>query len=159
MKNKGFTLIELLIVVGILAVLIGAIAAAVNPPKQFAKANNSRRWADIMNIMNAVSQNIIEGKGVFTTSSSCTQLIPTTTATNIQKTGGYDLCACIVPNFIGSLAVDPLQGTPANGVTDCAAAYSTYYQIQRNEITGRITITAPLAQSEGGTTPVISLTR
>ena len=68
MKNKGFTLIELLIVVGILAVLIGAIAAAINPLKQFAKANNARRWADIMNIMNAISQNIIDNQGTFDSS-------------------------------------------------------------------------------------------
>ena len=154
MKNKGFTLIELLIVVGILAVLIGAIAAAVNPPKQFAKANNSRRWADVMNIMNAVSQNIIEGKGVF----NCAEAIPTTSATYISSSD-YNLCACIVPNYIGTLPVDPLQGSPANGATNCASAYNTYYQIQQDHASGRITITAPLAQSEGGTTPTISLTR
>lgn len=166
MKYKGFTLIELLIVVGILAVLIGAIAAAVNPPKQFAKANNSRRWADVMNIMNAVSQNIIEGKGVFTTTTDCLQAIPTTETyiANAAAPGGeyttyYDICGCIVPGYIGSLPVDPLKGSPANGVASCATTYHTYYTIQRDSTSGRITIKAPLAQSEGGTTPTISLTR
>jgi prepilin-type N-terminal cleavage/methylation domain-containing protein len=166
MKNKGFTLIELLIVVGILAVLIGAIAAAVNPPKQFAKANNSRRWADVMNIMNAVSQNIVDGKGVFNASSTnCGGTIPTTSPMYIANAAApeyatfYDLCGCIVPGYIGSLPVDPLKGSPANGVVSCAGTYHTYYTIQQNATSGRITISAPLSQSEGGTTPVISLTR
>lgn len=166
MKNKGFTLIELLIVVGILSVLIGAIAAAINPPKQFAKANNARRWADVMNIMNAVSQNIVEGKGVFNASSTnCGGGIPTTSPTYIanaaaaEYTTFYNLCGCIVPSYIGSLAVDPLKGSPANGAIDCTVTYHTYYIIQQDAVSGRITISAPLAQSEGGTTPTISLTR
>ncbi len=159
MNKKGFTLIELLIVVGILAVLIGAIAAAINPGKQFAVANNTRRWADNMNIMNAISQNIIDNQGIFATSSAeCGGDIPTTTMA-IKKTGGYDLCGCIVPYYIGNLAVDPTDGSPAGGVSDCTADYDTAYNIVYNTTTGRITISAPKAQSENGSPPTISITR
>lgn len=159
MKKKGFTLIELLVVVGILAVLIGAMAAAINPMKQFAMANNARRWANIMNIMNAVSQNIVDNQGVFATSTAeCGGDLPTSTTT-MKKTGGYDICGCIVPGYIGSLPVDPTNGSPAGGVSSCAATYDTAYNIIYSTTTRRTTIIAPNAQSENGTAPTISLTR
>jgi len=159
MKNKGFTLIELLIVVGILSVLIAAVAVALNPAKQFAKANNARRWADITNIMNAVSQNIVDNQGVFSTAgANCGGEIATTTARYIASTD-YNLCGCIVPGYAGSLASDPVKGSPNSGVVDCTAAYNTHYTIVQNATTGRITIAAPEAQSEGGTIPTISITR
>jgi len=162
MKNKGFTLIELLIVVGILAVLIAAVAVALNPAKQFAKANNARRWADITNIMNAISQNIVDHQGVFDTSgTNCGGDIPTTATSTIANTGtDYDLCGCIVPGYAGSLASDPVKGSPSSGVIDCASLYNTQYEIVKNATTGRITIIAPYAQDEGtGTPPIISITR
>jgi len=160
MKTRGFTLIEVLIVVGILAVLIGAIAAAIRPARQFAKANNARRWADVMNIMNAISQNIIDHQGTFDTSgTNCGGALPATIKT-IKKTDGYDLCGCIVPEYIGSLSVDPTAGTPTSGVSDCTASYDAGYTIIYSATTGRVTITAPGAQSEdGGAAPVISITR
>lgn len=158
MKNKGFTLIELLIVVGILAVLIGAIAAAINPMKQFAKANNARRNADIMNIMNAVSQNIVDGKGNWTCSgkplpTSTTYIANTTTADYATY---YDLCSCIVPGYVGAMPVDPSSGTWGD---NCASAYHAYYRIKQDPTTHRITIDAPSAQAEDGSVPTISITR
>lgn len=158
MKKKGFTLIELLIVIGILAVLVGAVAAAINPMKQFAKANNARRWADTMNIMNAVSQKVIDDKGEWATTTACPDSLPTATTT-IKKTGGYDLCGCIIPGYIGSLPVDPTTGTPTGGVPNCAATYDSGYTIIYSATTRRTTISAPAAQSENGTAPVISVTR
>jgi type IV pilus assembly protein PilA len=164
MKNKGFTLIELLIVVGILAVLITAVAVALNPAKQFAKANNARRWADITNIMNAISQNIVDHQGVFDTSGAgCGGDIPTTTTSIASKSydsTGYDLCGCIVPGYIGSLPTDPAYGSPAGGVINCTDSYHTEYTIKKDATSGRITITAPRAQDEGtGTPPTISIVR
>ena len=160
MKNKGFTLIELLIVVGILAVIIAAVAVYVNPAKQFARANNVKRWVDITNIMNAISQNIVDHQGVFDTSgTNCGGDIATTTVKYIASTD-YDLCGCIVPGYVGSLAVDPVSGLPSSGVIDCTAAYNTHYTIVKNATTGRITIAAPDAQVEEGTTPpTISIIR
>jgi len=165
MKKEGFTLIELLIVVGILAVLIGAIAAAINPMKQFAKANNARRWADTMNTMNAISQNIIDNEGIFATSSAnCGGGIPTTetyiaNASSTDYSTYYDLCGCIVPDYIGSLPVDPVKGSPSGGVSNCTSTYHAYYTIKQDSTTNRVTITAPNAQSENGTAPTISITR
>jgi len=165
MKKKGFTLIELLIVVGILGVLVGAIAVAINPLQQFAKANNARRWADTMNIMNAISQNIIDHQGTFDTSGTdCGGVIPTTdtyiaNAASVDYTTYYDLCGCIVPNYIGSLTVDPVKGSPAGGVNVCTTTYHAYYKIKKDATSGRITISSPQAQSEGGSTPIISITR
>lgn len=159
MQNKGFTLIELLIVVGVLAILVGAVIVAINPLEQFSTTNNARRWADVTNMMNAISQNVVDNKGVFsTTSPNCGGDLPTST-TAINSTTGYDLCGCVVPSYIGSLPVDPAAGTPAGGVLDCTAAYDTGYNIVYSTTTRRVTISAPNAQMEDGSIPTISLTR
>lgn len=160
MKKKGFTLIELLIVIGILAVLVGAIAAAINPMKQFAQANNARRWADTMNIMNAVSQNIIDNQGDWcptgtplpTTTSPCMGDMGQTTTTDCPSY--YDIVGCLVPDYIGSLSYDPV-----NGSWTSTSSYNTYYTITQDATTRRVTITAPASQSENGAAPTISITR
>jgi len=69
------------------------------------------------------------------------------------------LCGCIVPDYIGSLAVDPTAGSPSGGVSDCSASYDAGYEISQDSTTGRITISAPDAQSENGSAPTISITR
>ena len=45
--KKGFTLIELLVVIGILAVLLTIVLIAINPGRQFAQANNTKRRSDV----------------------------------------------------------------------------------------------------------------
>lgn len=149
-KLKAFTLIELLIVIGIVIILMGVVIVAVNPLRQFAIANNSRRWANITAILNAVSQNIVDNRGVWTCSGYPS--LPTST-TPISK-GGADICNCLVPTYIPKLPADPTTGD----YTDCTS-YDIGYNIWQDEITGRITIEAPNAQSENGTPPDISVTR
>ena len=140
MKNKGFTLIEILIVVGILAVLIGAVVVAINPLRQLSEANNTARWAGITTIMNAVFQNIIDNGGNWTCASGD---LPSSTTT-MAATGGYDVCPCIVtsdPSYLGDMPVDPVSGTKADPAGSCTG-YDTDYEISQNATTGRITISA-----------------
>lgn len=158
MEKKGFALIELLVVVGILGVIIGAIIVAVNPLKQFAQANNAKRRADLMNIMNAISQNIVDNNGTFTTTTNCLNSIPEDATTTISSTA-YNICGCIVPDYIGALAVDPSEGSPAGDVSNCGITYDTGYQIIATGTPKRITLIAPYAQSENGSAPEIRLTR
>lgn len=154
-KKKGFTLIELLIVIGIIAVLVAIAVVAINPARQFAKTNNAVRFADTNATLNAVSQNVVDGRGIWT----CPEALPTT-AEPIKAddadplTDEADICGCLVPTYIGSMPVDPTDGS----YTSCTA-YDTGYTIVQDATTGRVTIVAPSAQSENGAAPIISVTR
>jgi prepilin-type N-terminal cleavage/methylation domain-containing protein len=158
MKN-AFTLLELLIVIGILVILIGATIAAINPGRQFAKANNARRWSDISVLLNAVLQNIIDNKGVWVcpdyseiTTSTDGAFIASTTEAILQA----PICNCLLPRYLPALPQDPRVGNP---LTACPATYNTRYKIYQDATTSRITIFAPDAQSENGAPPDIRLTR
>ena len=53
--KKGFTLIELLIVIGILAVLAGAVILVINPAEMLAQARDTKRISDLSTIKSALS--------------------------------------------------------------------------------------------------------
>lgn len=141
MLNKGFTLIEILIVIGIMAILATAIILAVNPPKQFAQARDTQRWINVSNISNAIYQNAAENNGVFTCAAGA---LPSSAATMKSGMGGYDICACLVPTYLGSMPFDP--STAGTAYTDCAN-YDTGYTVMQNTTSNRVTVTAPSAES------------
>ena len=158
-KKKGFTLIELLIVIGIIAVLMAIAIVAINPARQFAKANNARRWGDVSAVADATSFRIIENKGDWPADATCPAL-PTGTGLLLKDPCGvgetcYDLCDCIVDEYLGSMPSDPTAA--GAGWTDCDT-YDTGYTFSRTAA-GRITISAPSAQNENGGAPTISVTR
>lgn len=152
--KKGFTLIELLIVIGVIVILAGVIIVAVNPRRQFAMANNSRRWANINAVLNAVSQNIVDNRGIWTCASGALPASPTNMADPVADPVGYDICTCLAPTYLAELPVDPTTGS----YTDCTA-YNSGYSISQDAVTTRVTVSAPSAQSENGSSPVISVTR
>ncbi|TSC86333.1 MAG: hypothetical protein G01um101416_679, partial [Microgenomates group bacterium Gr01-1014_16] len=45
--KKGFTLIELLVTIGILAIVMAAVLAAINPQDKLRQANDSKVQADV----------------------------------------------------------------------------------------------------------------
>lgn len=154
MAKKGFTLIELLIVIGIVVILMGIAIVAINPMRQFAMANNSRRWANITTILNAVSQNVVDNRGTWTCGVGS---LPTSTINMADPTSdptGHDICSCLVPKYMPEMPVDPRVGTYTNCTT-----YNTGYSISQSTTTGRVTVSAPNAQSENGAAPVISVTQ
>jgi len=53
-QNKGFTLIELLIIIGIIGFLAAAILVAVDPVRRIQEARDSKRWAEVNAILNAI---------------------------------------------------------------------------------------------------------
>lgn len=136
MKNKGFTLIELLIVIALIAVIAGAVIIALNPARQFASARNSQRWSHLPSFLNAIQQNTAENQGTFTCAAGVIPVVATA-----MSAAGYNICSCLVPNYMSSLPFDPSTGS----YTDCTT-YNTGYTIIRNAVTGRITVAAPSAE-------------
>jgi len=145
--KKGFTLVELLIVIGILGILLAIVLVALNPAKQFAQANDTKRSSDVNAILNAVHQYAADHKGKLPTDIAEAAENISTAATNI--------CADLVPAYLAQLPVDPAinDGAP---VSDCAAAYDTGYQIVKSATNSRVTVSASGAEGEG---VVISVTR
>src|SRR3954471_19679800 len=89
--KKGFTLIELLVVIGILAVLLAITLIAINPARQFAQANNTKRASDVNAILNAVGQYQADNRGALPGGAEITAVVQ-----NVS-TAGADICAALVP--------------------------------------------------------------
>ena len=144
--RKGFTLVELLIVIGILGILLAIVLVALNPARQFAQANNTRRRSDVNALLNAIHQYAADNKGKTPTGL-------TTTVQNMSNTAA-DICAVLVPTYIAQLPVDPgtNNGVP---VSDCTAAYDTGYQVVTSATNSRVTVSASGAELN----EVISVTR
>ncbi len=135
--KKGFTLIEILITMVIIAILAAVVIIAINPARQFAQARNTQRWAAVNSILNGVHQNMIDNGGTFT----CAAGSLPATATIMKKTGGYDICGCLVATYLAALPYDPKTGS----YTGCST-YDTGYTIFQDATTGRITVAAPQAE-------------
>lgn len=148
--KNGFTLIEILIVVGIIAVLATVVLVAVNPARQFKLARDTQRTSNVNAILNAITQNIVEHRGVFTCSGTTTTAIPSVATLIKSGAGGSDIATCIVPDYISSLPFDP--STPGAHYTS-TSDYDTGYVVYK-DADGRIT-----ASSTGEITPSISVTR
>ena len=144
-KSAGFTLIELLVVMGILAILLSIVLIAINPARQFAQANNTKRRSDIGSILNAVGAYSADNKGVLPAGI-------TTTAQNVSKAAA-NICANLVTTYISALPSDP-QTNSGTSVTDCTSDYNTGYQIVK-DAANRVTVSAPGAEISD----VINITR
>lgn len=137
-NRKGFTLIEIVLVIGILSILFTIALVAINPSRQFSLANNTKRQSNIEAILNGINQYMVDHKGAIPTGITGTSQI-------IRKTGGADLCALLVPTYLGALPIDPSIGN-GKDVTDCTTSYNTNYTVVVGGTDNRITLTAPGAE-------------
>jgi type IV pilus assembly protein PilA len=152
-KQKGFTLIELLVVIGIIAILASVVIVALNPARQFSQARNTQRSANVNAILNAMGQNMVDNRGVWTCAGTNRGALPTSTPKTIASgTGNYDMLGCIVPTYISSLPIDP-----QTGVYTSDSDYTTGYTVVA-DTAGRITIAAPAGLTDVATA-TISVTR
>lgn len=133
--NKGFTLIELLVVIGILAILLSIVLIAINPARQFAQANNTKRRSDTTALLNAISQFGADHHGTLPANI-------TLAALDIGKAGA-DICSDIMPTYISALPADPKTNNGA-AIIDCTA-YTTGYTVLK-DATNRVTVAAPEAE-------------
>ena len=163
--RKGFTLIELLIVIGILAILLAITLVALNPAKQFAQSNDTKRRSDINAILNAIHQFSADNKGLLTGLNIPTEAVAgagcadanVATIAGPQAAGLADMCSLIVPEFMAALPVDPQvnNGDPITeaGCTDIAG-YTTGYRVISSASNSRVTVC-----STGEITVDLSVTR
>lgn len=149
---KGFTLIELLVVIGILAILLAIVLIAINPARQFAQANNTKRNADVVAILNAINQYAADNKGLLPPGAPAAGLLSPTYITS--ATTGQAFCDSLMPQYLANLPTDPTGATNGNNVTSCAS-YDTGYWITVSA-DNRVTITAPY---QAPATASISATR
>jgi len=109
MKQKGFTLIELLVVIAIIAILAVTVFVALDPVKRFADARNSRRWADVNNILMAIHEYIVDNNGSLPAGLTTSQA-----STELGTCGGCDNLSTPLAKYLKSMPLDPSTGTAAN---------------------------------------------
>ncbi|HUD19366.1 MAG TPA: type II secretion system protein [Patescibacteria group bacterium] len=139
--RRGFTLIELLVVIGILAVLLAITLIAINPARQFAQANNTKRASDVNALLNAIDQYAADNKGALPAGID-------TTVKNISDTGA-NICDALITKYLAALPVDPLtsNGTPISQVSGaCPTPYDTNYTVIKSANDNRITVSAPATE-------------
>lgn len=137
---KGFTLLELLITIGIISILSGITIVAINPSKQFAQANDAKRFNDVNSLLSAVGQYTIKHRGAIPSGiTSDYKLIE-----NDLSGTGVDLCTALVgEDYLNILPTDP---SLEEDFVDCANEYHTGYQIKYEN--SHISVHAPHAQEE-----------
>jgi type IV pilus assembly protein PilA len=155
-KKQGFTLIEILLVIAAISILAAIVIVAINPAKQLASARNAQRRSNVNAILNAISQYSLDNNGTVpsgvVTNATCS-LVATKEVCKLTATGtcstGEDLSVITTSEkYLVSMPIDP---------TVSSADGTGYYAVQSTN--GRITVCAPSSESEGGTTPTISITR
>ena len=140
--EKGFTLIEILLVIGILAILLAITIVAINPARQFASANNTKRNSDVSTLLNAIQQYVVDNKGSLPSgmpASAGAQLTIASGATNA------DICSSLVSKYIAALPSDPTSVSGGSPIINCNS-YNSGYVASISATDNRITISAPNSQ-------------
>ncbi|HBC72730.1 MAG: hypothetical protein UX91_C0006G0113 [Candidatus Amesbacteria bacterium GW2011_GWB1_47_19] len=153
--RKGFTLIELLVVIGVLAVLLTITLIAINPARQFAQSNDTKRRSDVNSILNAIHQFGADNRGILPAGLAqvAATPMPIQRSATPDPSVEADICADVVTDYLAALPVDPQVGT-GTPVTDCTTAYQTGYEVSVSATNNRVTIYAT-----GELDPLISVTR
>lgn len=131
---QGFTLIEVLVTIVIIVILAGITIVALNPGQNISDANDAKRKADVVTMLDAIWQYAAKNNGNFPTGITATSQAISSTAANI--------CSALVPTYVSKLPSDPTTGS----YTSCTT-YSTGYTILVDSTGDRITVGATLSDS------------
>lgn len=148
-KKTGFTLLELLITIGIISILSGITIVAVNPTRQFAKANDANRFNDVNTFISAIGQYTVKHRGALPTGPGNDQLTATYRMIEKDASGsGIDLCDALVgEDFLNVFPTDPSLDVD---FVNCATDYHTGYQVKYEN--SHVSVNAPYVQVEGDIT-------
>ncbi|HBB64683.1 MAG: hypothetical protein UR32_C0001G0041 [candidate division WS6 bacterium GW2011_GWE2_33_157] len=130
-KYEGFSLIEILVVVALIIILTTITIVAINPAKNFRDTRNAQRSADVLQILNAVTQytseegHTISDLGAI---ADCATPTPVVTGTVFETT--------LVDEYIVEIPKDPSE----------ASGTDTGYTICITGTSGRIEVSAPHAE-------------
>jgi type IV pilus assembly protein PilA len=155
-SQKGFTLIELLVVIGILAILLAIVLIAINPARQFAQANNTKRASDVNSILNAIGQYAADHKGALPANMPAAGVAKVNIKSGAVGNVG-DICSDLVTKYLAALPGDPTTGTGGGANIDCSGAYDAGYQVSVSAADNRVTIQADNFQAPA--TTAITATR
>lgn len=153
--QKGFTLIELLVVIGILAILLAITLIAINPAKQFAQANDTKRRSDVSAMLNAIGQYSADNAGQLPGDGigpGGTDII--NSSTKVISTTGANICAFLIPKYLAAIPTDPTSTAAGSPITSCAGNYDTGYSVTKSSTDNRLIVSAT-----GQMTPNIYVTR
>lgn len=151
-KNKGFTLIEILVVIAIIAILAAIVLVSINPARRFQDARNAQRKANVASILNAIQQNMVDNKGVFTCGAGIPAVATDMGTVPPAGAGAYNIAPCLSA-YLLVLPVDP----QAPGVWTSVTSYDTGYTVMQIAGTGQVTVNAPNSVADNG--GIISITR
>lgn len=155
-SKQGFTLIEILLVIAIIAILAAIVIVAINPAKQFRDARNAQRESDVNTILNAASQYGIDNAGalpntgihILATGETCNTSGDSIWDGTGTKGTNIDLSTLTASGkYIVAIPTDPQATSPASG-----------YKIAQ-DANGRLSVCAPLAQSDGNQQLDITVSR
>jgi len=118
LKNQGFTLIELLIVIGIIAILAGAVVIAISPGKRLASARDATRERHVQAIEQAVLSYQVDNEGNFpeTLENSLGSEICNTNLENPNCGDLIDLSILTEEGYLSSLPLKPGKEEGSQGI-------------------------------------------
>ncbi|MDO8469685.1 MAG: hypothetical protein Q7S84_01515 [bacterium] len=120
---------------------IVVLATTPIPPTQLAEARNTQRRSDVAAIVNAIGQRTADNRGTFET--GCAAGVIPTASTKISSTNGYDIAPCVTPTYLMRMPFDP---SAAGAHYTSNIDYNTGYFIQKDSVTGQVSVRAPSAE-------------
>lgn len=109
-----------------------------NPPRQQAQSNNTKRRSDLLTILNATGQYQADHEGLYPKGIFSREK-------EISRKGA-DVCEDLMPDYISSLPQDPsINSSTFDRGVSCEGNYVTGYNIVKSA-NGKITVSAPRAE-------------
>ena len=133
-SRQGFTLVELLLVVAIIGVLSYVVITSINPSRHLAQAHDAKRQSDVLSIVNAANQYLIDHA---TLPAELTTVPQNICRIGVEHCSAIDF-SLLVSEYIADLPMDPLATGDFIGYT------------ARKDWKERIVVEAPMAELTTG---------